>query len=317
MQQKFIERVGFIVFHHIKIRIIAIARHFIAVGFVPLGVFRAEVFCRYKFGVETHAVLFRGGFVGFENGFQTALHKFDVFGVVAHSNTAGFGRFGHAVDADGEKLFVERDKAGIVNRQHAGGLIFFHQLAVGILIAVDFAHFCCQVAPVLLEPVHIERDHINRAGGHAACAQGVGKSAVVDLVAQATARGKRIGIVGKINEKRIALGQFLRHFVGKLFILAFALVGEHGGGNHRKSEHRFAALLIKPFEKIILQPRHALPLGFGEIGKHKIAEHGLEIMRVIKRNIPKHALIAARGGGLVDAVYHMLQVVGHFVRVGA
>ena len=190
MQQKFIERVGFIVFHHIKIRIIAIARHFIAVGFVPLGVFRAEIFCRHKFGVEAHAVLFGGGFVGFENGFQTALHKFDVFGVVAHFYAAGFGRFGHAVDADGEKLLVERDKAGIVNRQHAGGLIFFHQLAVGILIAVDFAHFFGQIAPVLLEPVHIERDHINRAGGHAACAQGVGKSAVVDLVAQAAARGK-------------------------------------------------------------------------------------------------------------------------------
>ena len=65
-----------------------------------------------------------------------------------------------------------------------------------------------------------------------------------------------------------------------------------------------------------MQTRHACPHGFGEIGEHKIAKHRVKIIAVIQRNIPKHALIAARGGGLVDAVHHLLQGVFNLTAVG-
>ena len=65
-----------------------------------------------------------------------------------------------------------------------------------------------------------------------------------------------------------------------------------------------------------MQARHARPHGFGEIGEHKIAKHRVKIIAVIQRNIPKHALVAPRGGGLIDAVHHLLQGVFNLAAVG-
>ena len=41
------------------------------------------------------------------------------------------------------------DEACIVHGQHSGGLVFFHQFAVGILVFVDFGDFGGKVAPRL------------------------------------------------------------------------------------------------------------------------------------------------------------------------
>ena len=148
-----------------------------------LAFFYAEVFGGNELSVEFHAVVFAGGLVGFKYGFQTALDEVDVVVVVADFDALRFGGFRHAVDADGEELFVQRDEACIVNGQHSGGLVFFHQFAVGVLVFVDFGHFGGKVAPVLFQPVHIDGDDVDGTGRHAARTEGVAEGSVFDGVA--------------------------------------------------------------------------------------------------------------------------------------
>ena len=316
VQQEFVERVDFFVFDDVEIGVVAFAADFVAVGFVPFGVFHAEVFGGDELGVELHAVVFAGGLIGFKYGFQTALDEVDVVIVVADFDALRFGGFRHTVDADGEELFVQRDEACIVNGQHSGGLVFFHQFAVGVLVFVDFGDFGGKVAPVLLQPVHIDGDDVDGTGRHAARAEGVAEGSVFDGVAQAAAGSQRVGIVGKIDEEGIAFRQLFRHFVGEHGVFAFAAVGQHRSGHDGESQNGFGAFLIEPFEEEVLQLRHARPHRFAEIGEDEIAEHRVEIVLIVNGNIPKYALIAARGSGLVDAVYHLLHMVGDFFAVG-
>ena len=316
VQQEFVERVDFFVFNDVEIGVVAFAADFVAVGFVPFGVFHAEVFGGDELSIELHAVVFAGGLVGFEYGFQTALDEVDVVVVVADFDALRFGGFRHTVDADGEELFVQRDKACIVNGQHAGSLVFFHQFAVGVLVFVDFGHFGGKVAPVLLQPVHIDGDDVDGTGRHAARAEGVTEGAVFNGVAQTAAGSQGVGVVRKIDKEGIALRQLFRHFVGKHGVFAFAAVGQHRSGHDGKSQNGFGAFLIEPFEEEVLQLRHTCPCRFAEIGEDEIAEHRVEIVLIVNGNIPKHALIAARGSGLVDAVHHLLHMVGDFFAVG-
>ena len=315
VQQEFVERVDFFVFDDVEIGVVAFAADFVAVGFVPFGVFHAEVFSRDKLSVELHAVVFAGGLVGFKYGFQTALDEVDVVVVVADFDALRFGCFRHAVDADGEELFVQRDEACIVNGQHAGSLVFFHQFAVGVLVFVDFGYFGGKVTPVLFQPVHIDGDDVDGTGRHATRAECVAEGAVFNGVAQAAAGSQGVRVVGKIDEEGIALLQLFRHFVGKHGVFAFAAVGQHCGGHDGESQNGFGALLIEPFEEEVLQLRHARPHRFAEIGEDEIAEHCVEIVLIVNGNIPEYALIATRGSGLVDAVHHLLHVVGDFFTV--
>ena len=316
VQQEFVERVDFFVFDDVKIGVVAVAADFVAVGFVPFGVFHAEVFGRDKLSVKLHAIVFAGGLVGFEYGFQTALDKIDVVVVVADLDALRFGCFRHAVDADGEELFVQRDEACIVNGQHSGGLVFFHQFAVGVLVFVDFGHFGGKVAPVLFQPVHIDGDDVDGTGRHAARAEGVAESAVFNGIAQTATGSQGVGVVGKIDEEGIAFRQLFRHFVSEHGVFAFAAVGQHRSGNDGEGQNGFGTFLIEPFEEEVLQLRHARPHRFAEIGEDEIAEHRVEIVLIVNGNIPKHALITACGGGLVDAVHHLLHMVGDFFAVG-
>ena len=316
VQQEFVERVDFFVFDDVEIGVVAFAADFVAVGFVPFGVFHAEVFGGDKLGVELHAVVFAGGLVGFEYGFQTTLDEVDVVVVVADLDALRFGGFRHAVDADGEELFVQRDEACIVNGQHSGGLVFFHQFTVGVLVFVDFGDFSGKVAPVLLQSVHIDGDDVDGTGRHAARAEGVAEGAVFNGVAQTAAGSQGVGIVGKIDEEGIAFRQLFRHFIGEHGIFAFAAVGQHRGGHDGEGQNGFGTFLIEPFEEEVLQLRHARPHRFAEIGEDEIAEHRVEIVLIVNGNIPKYALIAACGGGLVDAVHHLLHMVGDFFAVG-
>ena len=315
VQQEFVERVDFFVFDDVEIGVVAFAADFVAVGFVPFGVFHAEVFGGDKLSVELHAVMFAGGLVSFKYGFQTTLNEVDVIVVVADFDALRFGGFRHAVDADGEELFVQRDEACIVNGQHSGGLVFFHQFAVGVLVFVDFAHFGGKVAPVLLQPVHVDGDDVDGTGCYATRTKCVAEGAVFNGIAQAAAGSQGVGVVGKIDEEGIAFRQLFRHFVGEHGIFAFAAVGQHCSGHDGESQNGFGAFLIEPFEEEVLQLRYARPNRFAEIGEDEIAEHRVEIVLIVNGNIPKHALIASRGGRLVDAVYHLLHVVGDFFAV--
>ena len=316
VQQEFVERVDFFVFDDVEIGVVAFAADFVAVGFVPFGVFHAEVFGGDKLGVEFHAVVFAGGLVGFEYGFQTTLDEVDVVVVVADFDALRFGGFRHAVDADGEELFVQRDEACIVNGQHSGGLVFFHQFAVGVLVFVDFGDFGGKVAPVLFQPVHVDGDDVDGTGRYAARAEGVAESTVFNGVAQAAAGSQGVGIIGKINEEGIAFRQLFRHFVGEHGVFAFAAIGQHRSGHDGESQNGFGAFLIEPFEEEVLQLRHARPNRFAEIGEDEIAEHRIEIILIVNGNIPEYALITARGGRLVDAVHHLLHMVGDFFAMG-
>ena len=123
-------------------------------------------------------------------------------------------------------------------------------------------------------------------------------------------------VVGKIDEEGIAFRQLFRHFVGEHGVFAFAAIGQHCGGHDGEGQNGFGAFLIEPFEEEVLQLRHARPDRFAEIGKDEIAEHRIEIILIVNGNIPEYALITARGGGLVDAVHHLLHVVGDFFAVG-
>ena len=316
VQQEFVERVNFFVFDDVEIGVVAFAADFVAVGFVPFGVFHAEVFGGDKFGVEFYTVVLAGGLVGFEYGFQTALDEVDVIVVIADFDALRFGSFRHAVDTDGKELFVQRDEACIVNGQHSGRLVFFHQFAIGVLVFVDFGHFGGKVAPVLFQPVHINGDNVDGTGRHAARAECVAEGTVFNGVAQAAAGSQRVGVVGKIDEEGIAFRQLFRHFIGKHGVFAFAAVGQHRSGYNREGQNGFGALLVKPFKEEVLQLRHARPYRFAEIGEDEIAEHRVKIVLIVNGNIPKHALIAARGGRLVDAVHHLLHMVGDFFGMG-
>ena len=181
---------------------------------------------------------------------------------------------------------------------------------------MDFGHFGGKVAPVLLQSVHIDGDDVDGTGRHAARAEGVTEGAVFNGVAQAAAGSQRVGIVGKINEEGITFRQLFRHLVGEHGVFAFAAVGQHRSGHDGESQNGFGALLIEPFEEEVLQLRYARPHRFAEIGKDEIAEHRIKIVLIVNGNIPKHALITACGGGLVDAVHHLLHVVGDFGGVG-
>ena len=316
VQQEFVERVDFFVFDDVEIGVVAFAADFVAVGFVPFGVFYAEVFGGDKLGVELHAVMFAGGLVSFKYGFQTTLDEVDVIVVVADFDALRFGCFRHAVDADGEELFVQRDEACIVNGQHSGGLVFFHQFAVGVLVFVDFGHFGGKVASVLFQPVHVDGDDVDGTGRYAARAECVAEGAVFDGIAQAAAGSQGVGVVGKIDEEGIAFRQLFRHFIGKHGVFAFAAVGQHCGGHDGESQNGFGALLVKPFKEEVLQLRHAWPHWFTEIREDEIAEHRVEIILIVNGNIPEYALITACGSGLVDAVHHLLHMVGDFFGMG-
>ena len=316
VQQEFVERVDFFVFDDVEIGVVAFAADLVAVGFVPFGVFHAKVFGGNKLGIELHAVVFAGGLVGFEYGFQTALDEVDVVVVVADFDALRFGGFRHAVDADGEELFVQRDEACIVNGQHSGGLVFFHQFAVGVLVFVDFGDFCGKVAPVLLQSVHVDGDDVDGTGRYAARAECIAEGTVFDGVAQTAARSQGVGVVGKIDEEGIAFRQLFRHFVGEHGVFAFAAVGQHRGGYNREGQNGFGALLVKPFKEEVLQLRHAWPHWFTEIREDEIAEHRVKIVLIVNGNIPEYTLITACGGRLVDAVHHLLHMVGDFFGVG-
>ena len=316
VQQEFIERIDFFVFDNVEIGVVAFAADFVAVGFVPFGVFHAEVFGGDELGVELHAVVLAGGLIGFEYGFQTTLDEVDVVVVVADFDALRFGGFCHAVDADGEELFVQRDEACIVNGQHSGGLVFFHQFAVGVLVFVDFGDFGGKVTPVLFQPVHVDGDDVDGTGRYAARAEGVAEGAVFNGVAQTAAGSQGVGVVRKIDEEGIAFRQLFRHFVGEHGVFAFAAIGQHRSGNDGEGQNGFGAFLIEPFEEEVLQLRHARPHWFAEIGEDEIAEHRIEIVLIVNRNIPEYALIAACGGRLVDAVHYLLHMVGDFFGMG-
>ena len=83
VQDEFVEGVGaVVVFDEVEVGVVAVARHLVAVAFVPAGVFHAEVFCRHEFGVVAHAVCGARPLVGVVDGFQFFLDESEILRVV-------------------------------------------------------------------------------------------------------------------------------------------------------------------------------------------------------------------------------------------
>ena len=182
---------------------------------------------------------------------------------------------------------------------------------------MDFFDFGQQIAPVLHKAVHVDGDDVNRAGGDAARAEGVGEGAVFDGVAQAAAGGQRVGVVGEVDEEGVARCEFARDVVGKGGVLAAFVFGEHGDGDDREGEDGALAFGVEPFQEVVLQCGNAFPFGLAEVGEDEVAKHRVEVVLVVDGDVPESALVAARGGGLVDGVNDVLQVVGDVAFVGA
>ena len=105
--------------------------------------------------------------------------------------------------------------------------------------------------------------------------------------------------------------------VGKGGVLAAFVFGEHGDGDDREGEDGALAFGVEPFQEVVLQRGDAFPFGLAEIGEDEVAEHRVEVVLVVEGDVPEGALVAARGGGLVDGVNDVLQVVGDVAFVGA
>ena len=59
-----------------------------------------------------------------------------------------------------------------------------------------------------------------------------------------------------------------------------------------------------------MQRGDALPVRAAEVREDEVAEHGVEVVLVVDGDVPEGALVAARGGGLVERIDDVLQVVG-------
>ena len=82
MKTELLDGVDVLVFYHIEVAVVAIARHVVAIFAIPTGMFHAYVFGRNHFAVEEQ--VFRTIFlvVVFDER-EDALHKVGIFFVVA------------------------------------------------------------------------------------------------------------------------------------------------------------------------------------------------------------------------------------------
>ncbi len=217
------------------------------------------------------------------------------------------------------------DVSRIEKRQHTVCGKVLEVLVVGQLhlmaqvddIGQEVAIVQLVVDSVLYAAVQVDCQHALRACRHAAGTQRIAEPVVSDFVAQAAAAAQRVGVVAHIGEETVSggihLGSELSHFgVHHLTVLA-----EQGHRFDGESEHSLRALLVEPAHKTLLQPLEAFPVGSRPVGEAELAEKAVEIRLVVVRNVPKHSLIVACAGGLVERVDNLLEAVGDDLVEGA
>ena len=171
-----------------------------------------------------------------------------------------------------------------------------------------------QAACLLDTAVEVDGEHALGAGGHAAGAQGVAETIVLDLVAQATAAAQGVGVVAHIGEEGVAFGVHFRGEVGVFLVFDVAVLGKQRHGLHREGEYGAGAFLVEPAHEAFLQPTYRFPVGLAAVGEAELAEQTLEIVFVVVGNVPEYGLEIARARRLVDGIDHLLETVGdHFV----
>ena len=191
-------------------------------------------------------------------------------------------------------------------------------LVVSQLHLVAEVYHLAQLLQIVLLLVHslldatvqVDGQHTLRTSRNTTGTQRVGEAVVRDLVPQAAARGKRVGVVAHVGEERVTLGIHLSREVAPLLVLGLAiLVGQQRHGLHGESQQRLGSLAVEPLHETLLQPGESLPVGLRTIGEVELAEDALEVILVIVSHIPEHSLVVAGTRGLVERIHNLLEVV--------
>ena len=268
VETEFLDGVDVFVFHHIEIAVVAIARHIVAIGFVPTCVFHSHVFSRNHFAVEEE--VFRAIFlVVVLDEREDAFHKISILLVVADGDAEAFCCFDNAVHTDGEILALNVDVASIEEGEKSA---FTHPVEVGIVghlrlvhevdDAIEIFHVVATFARGLLHAaVDVDGEHRLRTSAHTTCTEGVREAVVLDFIAQTAATSERVGIVAHIGEEGVAFGI---HFCGEIaifFVDDVAILAEQSHCFHGEGQDGLGAFGIKPVHKAFLQPREGFPVG--------------------------------------------------------
>ena len=324
VETELLDGVGVFIFYDVEIRVVAVARHVVAVFAVPASMLHTDVLGGNHFAVEEQilrAVLLVVRLDEREN----ALHEVAILLVVADGNAETFGRFDHAVDADGEILAFDVDVAVIEEGQEAA---FAHPFQIFVVGHLDFVHqiddfieifhIVTSFARGLLHAaVEVDGEDRFRTGRHTAGSEAVGETVVLDLVAQAAAAGQRVGVVAHVSEERVAFGIHLCGEIGVFLVDDIAVFAQQSHGFDREGEHAFGSLLVEPVHEALLQPAEGLPVRARSVGEAEFSEERFEIVAVVVGNVPEDRLEIACAGGLVDGIDDLLEAVSDHLVDGA
>ena len=112
VEAELLDGVDVLVFYHIEVAVVAIARHIVAIFAVPTCMLHAYVFGRNHFAVEEQ--VFRAVFlVVVLDEREDAFHKVSILLVVADGDAQTFCSFHNAIHTDGEILALDVDVASV------------------------------------------------------------------------------------------------------------------------------------------------------------------------------------------------------------
>lgn len=186
-----------------EIAVVAVAGNEQLAGLVPFGILYAQSFGRHQLCIE-HEFLRSCGFVGRIDGAKHGFHIGDILGAVRfNGNAERFSTFQQTIDADGQILLVQRNKACIIDGQQAGMLSFIQNFIEGDEVLVQlfdltghgFTDVLNRRIPdgVLHQPVDVNGHDALAASGYAAGAKGKGESVVLQFVAKAAVMRNHTG----------------------------------------------------------------------------------------------------------------------------
>ena len=250
---------------------------------------------------------------------QHVLYELLVLGVVRDGEAEAFGSFDQPVHTDGQVLPRQVDVARVEEGQHPFGLKVAQVGVVGYLhLVYEVDHLLeeVQIGPSLARgllhaAVEVDGQDALRTRGDPACTEGVAEAIVLDFVAQAAARGQRVGVVAHVGEEGVAGGVHFGRQVSVVAVDDVAVARQQGHRLDREGKYGFRALGVEPVHEAALQPVDALPVGPSAVGEDEVAEKALEVVAVVVGDVPEHGLIVAGARRLVDGVDNLFEAVGH------
>ena len=324
VEAELLDGIGVFVLYDVEIRVVAVARHVVAVFAIPAGVLDPDVLGGNHFAVEEQILRAVFLVVGLDER-ENTLNEVAILLIVADGDAEAFGRFDHTIDTDGEILALDVDVAGIEEGKQTAGAHPFQVFVVGHLHFVhqidDFIEIFHVVAPfargLLHTAVEVDGEHRFRTGGNTAGTEAVRETVVLDFVAQAAAAGERVGVVAHIGEERVPFGI---HFCGEIGVFLVDHIAVFAQKCHRfdgEGEHALRSFLVEPIHEALLQPVERLPVRARAVGEAEFSEERFEIEAVVVGNVPEDRLEIACAGGLVDGIDDLLEAIGDHLVDGA